>query len=377
MRDAAAMDDAPDRRGTWSEKWDRWADRPDVLPMWVADMDLPAPPCVIEALRARLDHGVLGYTHTPPAFAEALCAWLGARHGWEPRPEWVQAATGMVVAMNTSARILGKPGDGGLVMTPIYPPFLRAPGLAGRRCLQVPLAEGADGFAIDWTAMEAAIAQGATTLWLCSPHNPTGRVWTRAELEKLAAFALTHGLSVVSDEAWMDLVLEPGCRHIPFASIAPELAARTVTIVAPSKTFNLPGLSCAAVIIPDPALRRAYREAGMGMTPWPNAMGLIAAVAAWREGGPWLDGLLAQLRGNRDAAVAGVRGAGLRCHPPQATYLQWIDCRDRWTEPAAACLAAGLGLSDGADFAAPGWLRLNYGCPRTTLDEGLRRLARA
>lgn len=365
-----------DRRGTWSEKWDRWAGR-DVLPMWVADMDLPAPPCVLAALRERLDHAVLGYTHTPPDFGQALCGWLRGRHGWEADPSWVLAAPGMVVAMNTAARILGQPGDDGLVMTPIYPPFLRAPGLAGRRCVQVPLADGPGGAEIDWDALERAAGPRASVLWLCSPHNPSGRVWTRSELERLAAFALARGMHICSDEAWMDLVLEPGRRHTPIASLSPEVAARTITIVAPSKTFNVPGLSCAAVVIPDPALRRAYQAAGMGLTPWTGLMGLVAAVAAWRDGASWLAETLDLLRANRDAAVAAVRAHGLRCHVPEATYLLWIDCRDRgWPDPAQTMIEAGLGLSDGRDFAGPGWMRMNFGCPRATLDEGLRRLAR-
>lgn len=342
--------------------------------MWVADMDLPAPACVLSALRDRLDHAVLGYTHTPPAFAESLCAWLRTRHAWDADPAWVLPAPGMVVAMNTAARILGQSGDDGLVLTPIYPPFLRAPGYAGRRCVPVPL----HGTEIDWEALERAAGPRASVLWLCSPHNPTGRVWTRQELERLAAFALARGMHICSDEAWMDLVLQPGCRHLPISALSPEVAGRTITIVAPSKTFNVPGLSCAAVLIPDPGLRRAYKEAGLGLTPWPNLMGLVGAVAAWQGGGDWLEETLRLLRSNRDAAVAAVQALGLPCQAPEATYLLWIDCRGRgWADPAQVLLEAGLGLSDGRDFAGPGWVRLNFACPRATLDEGLRRLARA
>ncbi len=375
---SSPYDSCPDRANTWSEKWDRWAGK-DILPMWVADMDLPAPPCVIDALRARLDHGVLGYTHCPPAFAEALCAWLRTRHGWEPHPDWVLPAPGMVVAMNVAARALGKPGDDGLVMTPIYPPFLRAPGLASRNCVRVALAETPDGWRIDWDALERATTPKASVLWLCSPHNPTGRVWTRAELERLAAFALSHNMHIVSDEAHLDLVLEPGIRHVPTASLSPEIAACTVTILAPSKTFNIPGLSSAAVIIADPRLRQAYKDAQLGLVPWTNVMGIEAAIAAWRGAGPWLDGLIAHLRTNRDTVHAAItRMAGLRTQRPESTYLTWIDCRARgWADPTAACERVGLGLSDGRAFAGDGWLRLNFGCPTTTLAEGLRRLSLA
>jgi len=361
-----------DRRGTGSEKWEHWAGR-DILPMWVADMDFGAPPCVLDALRARLDHGILGYTRTMPSFAKALASWLERRHGWCIDPSWVVASPGMVVAMDQAARILGEPGSDGLVLTPIYPPFLRAPGHAGRRCVRVPL----DGSSIDWTALERAATPAAKVLWLCSPHNPTGRVWTRDELERLADFAQRHGLHVVSDEAWMDLVLEPGCRHLPFASLPGEAAARSITILAPSKTFNVPGLSCAAVVIPDPTLRAAFTKADLGLVPWPNLMGLIAAEAAWTHGDAWLEALLLQLRTNRDQVHAAVNACpGLSTRLPQATYLTWIDCTARaWPDPAAHFESGGLGLSDGKPFGAPGFVRLNYGCTQATLAEGLRRLS--
>lgn len=360
-----------DRRNSGSEKWERWQGR-DILPMWVADMDFAAPPCVLDALRARLDHGVLGYTRTMPTFGAALAGWLRRRHDWAIDPGWVLSAPGMVVAMDQAARILGEPGSDGLVLTPIYPPFLRAPGHAGRRCVRVPLA----GAEIDWAALERAAGPAAKVLWLCSPHNPTGRVWTRAELEHLADFVLRHDLHVVSDEAWMDLVLEPGCRHLPFASLSPEISARTITIVAPSKTFNLPGLSCAAVIIPDATLRSAYGKADLGLVPWPNLLGLTAAEAAWTHGDGWLDALLPRLRANRDAAHAAVNSLhGLASRLPQATYLTWIDCTARaWPDPAARFEHGGLGLSDGRPFDGDGFVRLNYACPEETLAEGLRRL---
>ncbi|MBN8524897.1 MAG: PatB family C-S lyase [Planctomycetes bacterium] len=365
----------PQRTGTASEKWERWAGR-DVLPMWVADMDVQAPPCVLDALRARLDHGVLGYARTMPSFATSLAGWLRRRHGWEIDPAWVVATPGMVVAMNQAARVLGEPGADGLVMTPIYPPFLRAPGHAGRRCVQVPLTADAG---IDWQALEAAADGPGRVLWLCSPHNPTGRVWSLAELQRLADLVVRRDLHVVSDEAWMDLVLEPGVRHIPFASLSPALAARTITIVAPSKTFNIPGLSCAATIIADQRLRDAYRHADQGLVPWPNALGTIACEAAWSHGDAWLDALLPALRRNRDRVHAAVNALpGLASALPQATYLTWIDCRARgWDDPAAVFERAGLGLSDGRPFAGPGFARLNFACPDALLDEGLRRLGAA
>lgn len=364
------------RHGTWSEKWDRWQGR-DILPLWVADMDVAAPPAVLAALRARLDHGVLGYTRTPGDFAGSLAAWLARRHRWEIDPAWVLPAPGMVVAMGVAARVL-PPGGGSLVTTPIYPPFLRVAAEAGRQRIDVPLVRTGASWELDWAALERAAPQ-ARVLWLCSPHNPTGRTWRHDELARLGDLALRHGLHVVSDEAWMDLVLEPGCTHRMFASLSPEIAARTITIVSPSKTFNLPGLSCAAAIVPDAGLRRAWHAAESGLVPWPNAMGLAAAVAAWSHGEAWLDALLPELRLRRDLVHEAIsRLPGLASALPEATYLAWIDARARgWDDPAATCERAGLGLSDGRAFAGPGFVRLNFACDRPTLDEALRRLGRA
>ena len=357
--------DAPDRRDTWSFKWDRYA--PEVLPLWVADMDLPAPPVVIEALRARLDHGVFGYTGTPPEFGQSLASWLSRRHGWTIDPAWVVPLPGTMVGAAAVARALG--AGPAIVTPPLYPPLLRTPDLAGGRSVRVPLTPE-DG--IDWPALEAAAAE-ARVLWWCSPHNPTGRVWTDAEHAQLEDLVLRHDLTVVSDEIWMDLVLEPGCRHQPLGS-RPRLADRVITLTAPSKTFNLPGLGCAAAIIPDAARRRAVLQAGGPLMAHVTLPGLIAAVAAWQSGDAWLDELIPQLRAHRDSAVDVLKSAGFACSSPQSTYLVWFDASRLGADPTAVALARGVGLSDGREFGRPGWLRLNVACGTSVLEEALRRL---
>ncbi|MFM9025256.1 MAG: MalY/PatB family protein [Planctomycetaceae bacterium] len=371
-----AFASCPDRAGTGSEKWDRWRGR-DVLPVWVADMDFRAPPEVLDALRARVEHGVFGYTHDPPGFAAALAAHLAALHGWEVDPARIVGTPGVVTGLSLTARWLADPGDGIVTFTPVYPPFLTLPGLAGRRVERVPLVPGADSWSIDWSAFEAA-SRSAKLLWLCHPHNPTGTVFERTDLLRIADVAERHGLVVVSDESWSDLVLD-GLPHVPFASLDHPAARRAVTLTAPSKTWNLAGLACAAAILPDPAMTPRFRPAGGGLVPMVNPLGYAAAEAAWRHGDAWRRRLVALLERHRDLVCAAVaRIPGLSCVPARATYLTWIDCRGTGAaDPQAACEAAGLGPSDGRDFGTPGYIRLNAACPTDRLEEALRRLARA
>jgi len=367
----------PDRRNTGSEKWDRWLEG-DVLPLWVADMDFRAPEPVLAALRSRVEHGVFGYTHEPPGFRPALVDHLAARHGWAVDPDWIVGTPGVVTGLAITARLLAALGDGILTFTPVYPPFLTLPGLAGRRAVRVPLVESARAWSIDHDALAAAAAD-ARLLWLCHPHNPTGSVFGPDELLRIADVAERHGLTVVSDEIWNDLVLDGEVAHVPFASLDHPAARRAITLVAPSKTWNLAGLGCAAAIVPDAGLRRRWRAAGEGLVPMVDPLGYAAAEAAWRHGDPWRRELLGVLRAHRDMVVTAVDALpGLACVPPRATYLAWIDCRDSGVaDPHAACVAAGLGPSDGREFGLPGCIRLNLACPTPRLVEALRRLDKA
>jgi len=369
---------SPDRRGTGSEKWDRWAGQ-EILPMWVADMDFQTDPVILEALHAAVEHGVFGYTHEPPDFAPALAEHLLQRHGWQIDPSSVVGMPGVVNGLAITARLLSEPGDEILTFTPIYPPFLTLPALAGRRCRQVPLVRGPQRFEIDWDALAAAISPTTKLLWLCHPHNPTGMVFGASELLGLAEFAERHALRIVSDEIWADLVLDPSAGHIPLAALDHPAARRAITLVAPSKTWNLAGLGCAAGIVPDPQHRRQWRGAGGGLVPMVNPLGYAAAAAAWRLGDPWRQRLLGLLRRHMQMVATTVEQIpGLEWLPPHATYLAWIDCRGTGlADPFAACLAAGLGPSDGLDFGAPGFIRLNVACPTDRLEMGLSRLQMA
>jgi cysteine-S-conjugate beta-lyase len=364
-----------DRRGSDSIKWSRYADR-DILPLWVADMDFAAPPAVIAALQARLAHPVFGYGHTWPSLTESVLAHLEHEYQWRIEAEWIVWLPGLVSGLNVACRAV----DGEvLTATPIYPPFLSAPRFSGRTLRSVDLACHDGRWQWDMDALQAATNTATQLFLLCHPHNPVGRCWTRDELLELADYANRNDLIVCSDEIHCGLVLDPGRQHIPFASLSPAAARRSITLMAPSKTFNIPGLGCAFAVIPDAALRRRFLRAMDGIVPHVNVLGLAACEAAYRDCGDWHRELINVLSANRDRVEAAVaRLPGIRMTHVEATYLAWIDARELGLEqPQAHFEKHGIGLSDGGDFGAPGWLRLNFGCPATTLDEALSRLAAA
>lgn len=367
-----------DRRATGSLKWDRYADR-DVLPLWVADMDFNAPPAVLEALQRRAAHGVFGYTHAPEELVEVILARLWQRYRWRVAAEELVWLPGLVVGLNVVCRAVGEAGDQVLTMTPIYPPFLSAPKLSDRTLATVPMVQEGGRWLIDFAALEAAVTPASRLLLLCSPQNPTGRVFSAEELGWLSAFCRRHDLVLCSDEIHCDLVLEPGCEHLPTASLDTDAAARTITLMAPSKTFNLPGLNCAFAIIQNAGLRRRFQRAMAGIVPYVNLFGYVGALAAYRDSGDWHAALLDYLRGNRDLVGKALKEMpGLRATPGEATYLTWIDARqiDR-DDPAGFFEQAGVGLSDGREFGAPGFVRLNFGCPRPVLQQALERMRKA
>lgn len=372
-----------DRTGSDSVKWAKYAGR-DVIPLWVADMDFAAPPAVLAALRARVDHGVFGYNHPGVSQTEAVLAYLRRQFDWQVDADWIVWLPGLVTGINVACRAVGEPGDAVFTATPIYPPFLGAPVDSGRRVVTAPLVRDSSGWLWDFPAVDAVLKGSQPKLMLlCHPHNPTGRVWTDDELWQLAALAEKHDLVICADEIHNGLVLDPNRRHRVLATLAPEVAARAITLMAPSKTYNIPGLGSAFAIVSDAALRRRFRAAMHGIVPHVNALGMAAMEAALAHCDDWHAALLDYLRGNARAverAVAALPGLDMR--PIEATYLAWIDAREfaadhgvdnpvRYFEPH------GLGLSDGADFGAPGFVRLNFGTRRALLDEALDRLARA
>jgi len=369
------FDQVIDRRNGDSLKWNKYAGR-DILPLWVADMDFAAPPPVIKALQQRVAEGCLGYPLPWQSLSDAVLGYLQREYAWSVEPEWLVWLPGLVTGINAACRAV----DGDVITaTPIYPPFLSAPGLAGKKLATAPLRLEGDRWGWDFAALEPALTLETRLLLLCHPHNPVGRVWDAEELAKLAEFCTRHDLTICSDEIHCGLILEPGLSHTPFAALSPEIAERCITLMAPSKTYNIPGLGCSFAVIPNAALRRRFTGVMRGIVPDANVLGLVAAEAAYRDGEDWRLALIEVLRRNRDRVQSAVAAMpGLSMTPIEATYLAWIDARGLGVaDPAAFFEAAGVGLSNGRDFGLPGWVRLNFGCPTTTLDSALERMSAA
>ncbi len=373
-----------DRRSTNSNKWRKYP--PDVLPLWVADMDFASPEPVVRALRERVEHGVYGYGFEGPEFAEVFVDRLQKRYGWKVSPEAVVLIPGVIPGFNVACRALTRPGDGLLMQLPVYPPILRAPGNHELTRDEALLGRDRDGrYAADLDAFRAAIHGRTRAFLLCNPHNPVGRVFTRDELAGMAQICLERDLPIIADEIHCDL-LYSGQRHIPMASLGSEIERRTITLMAPSKTFNLAGLKVSVAVIPDVSLRERFTAArGDFVQAQVNIMGYTAAFAAYRDGDAWLGELLRYLEANRDFLADYVRRhlPGISMTPPEGTYLAWLDCRS--AGPAAAdpftffLERAKVALNDGALFGrgGQGFVRLNFGSPRALLTEGLERMRRA
>ena len=371
------FDQEIDRRDTASVKWERYRD-PDVLPMWVADTDFAVAPAIQQALRERVAHPVYGYTQVRPQLIELLVTRMGERYGWEVRPSWIVMLPNVITAFYLSCRARGRPGEPVYQPSVIYPPFAHSPTFHGMTRQGIPMRYQDGHPRIDFDWLENNPAAPGQLLFFCNPQNPGGTVYRRDELERLARIVEEQDLVIVSDEVHCDLVLDEDSAHIPVASLGPAVAERSITLMAPSKTFNLAGLGCAFAIVPDARLRREIKV-NPYIVPHVNLMGLAAAEAAYRDGDEWNRQQCAYLRANRDYLVEELnRVPGLSVAPPQATYLAWIDVSALNLEnPAGFFEAAGVGLSPGREFGDPGYLRLNFGCPRSRLAEAVSRMRRA
>ena len=366
------------RHNTASLKWDRYGDSA-VIPLWVADMDFKSPPAVIDALHQRVEQGVYGYGVTPDELLEVVCAMLADRYGWHIRPEWLVWLPGLVSGLNVACRSVGGQGDGVLSLVPVYPPFLTAPQHFNRQLICVELLDNGSRWVIDFGMLEKSITRKTRLLLLCSPHNPVGRVYSREELVQLVSICERHNIIICSDEIHCDLILDVEKKHIPTSVVCPEASARTITLMAPSKTFNIPGLGCSFAIISDAGLRNNFYQAMTGIVPEVNILGLAATLAAYRDGWEWHAALLDYLRENRRLVEQQIGSMdGLVMRHVEATYLAWIDARSiDATSPARYLEKAGVGLSEGSEFGSPGFVRLNFGCPRSLLMQALERMKQA
>jgi cystathionine beta-lyase len=372
------FDTVVERRGTASLKWEKYKGQ-DVIPLWVADMDFQSPPAVIRALQQRVTNGIFGYPVAPDELNEVVVAMLGSRYDWKVKPEWLIWLPGLVTGINVACRAVGDDGDDVMTAVPVYPPFLTAPAHFRRNLIKVALKEENNRWAINLDLLEQAITAKTRLFIFCNPHNPIGRVYTQDEIGALTAICQKHDIIVCSDEIHCDLILDGEKRHVPTATLAPEIAARTITLMSPSKTYNLPGLGCAFAVISEKNLRKRFKEAMAGIVPGVNVLGYTAALAAFKDCSDWQAALLEYLRGNRNTVEQAVgRMPPLSMAPVEATYLAWIDMRAAGMKnPSAFFKDAGVGLQDGIEFGSPGFVRLNFGCPRSLLEEALNRMASA
>ncbi|MFO8009807.1 MAG: PatB family C-S lyase, partial [Dehalococcoidia bacterium] len=300
-------------------------------------------------------------------------------YGWEIEPGWIIWLPGLVTGLNVSCRAVGNPGDGAMTTVPIYPPFLTAPKHSDRKLQKTSMLEANGKWVCDFDRFERALTDSTRLFILCNPQNPTGRVFTREELARFADICLRHDIIICSDEIHCQLILDEDRQHIPTATLSPEIADRTITLMAPSKTYNLPGLGCSFAIIPNRQLRKRFKTTMAGIVPFVNALGYTAALAAYRDGADWLKALLDYLRENRQVVEQAVaQMPELSMNHVEATYLAWIDTRQTGlANPVEYFEEAGVGLSDGIHFDGPGFVRLNFGCPRPRLEEALRRMREA
>ena len=364
-----------DKSSSDSLKWSRYKDS-DILPMWVADMDYRSAEPIIEALHKRVSHGVFGYGIPGDETNSAVLGWLKSRHNWEILPEWIVWTPGLVSALNVICRAFAEPNQEVLTFTPVYPPFLSAPGLSDRSLLTCPLKNTGGIYTIDFENLESVVTEKTKVLLFCNPHNPVGRVWDKETLLKLAAFCLNRNILLCSDEIHCDLILDTSVKHTPTATLNQDIAANSITLMSPAKTFNLPGLNCGFAIIPNARLRQAYNDTAQGIVPHVNVLGYAACRAAYTQGLPWLMNVLDYLRENHRILYDAInRIDGLSMAPVEATYLAWIDVRKpNLSNPAAFFKKAGIGLMNGAEFGQAGFVRLNFACSQKNLLLAIERI---
>ncbi len=382
------FDEVIDRQGSDSIKYDKRDEvfgRKDVIPMWVADMDFKSPPFVIEAISRKLNQEILGYSFRPDGYFTSIVNWLKKRHQWDVRAEWIEFSPGIVPALNMCTLAYTNPGDEIIIQPPVYTPFFRAARDHGRRLVYNCLKETESGWIMDIDDLASKITPSTRMVILSNPHNPVGRAWHREELEAVVDLCRGKEIVIISDEIHSDLILQ-GNRHVPLASLSEEAAAMTVTCIAPSKTFNLAGLSTSSLIISDESLHNKFwttiENLHMHLG---NIFGNVASEAAYTYGEEWLEELLLYIRGNVDLVVSFCQEyiPSIKPVKPEATYMIWLDCRalglDGRNLQRFFVEKAGVGLNEGSAFGpgGEGFMRMNLACPRATVLKALEKIKKA
>jgi cystathionine beta-lyase len=372
------FDQIIDRRNSSSAKWEKYRDR-DILPMWVADADFAVAPAIQQAVIERAQHPVYGYTTPPPHLVEVIVERMKRLYDWDIHPRWLLFLPGVVGAMNCACRSNGKPGDPVYTPALIYPNISNAPQLSSRINQPIPMSLQHGRLVIDLDWLEQQESKPGQVLLLCNPQNPGGAVYRKSELERLADIAEHQELVICSDEIHCELVLDPETRHIPIASLNPQIEQRSITLMAPSKTFNLAGLGFSFAIVPNPELRAGMLRARSGIIPYVGLMGYAAAEAAYEFSEEWRLQLCAYLAGNRDFLLDAIDSIpGIEAGSVEATYLAWLDVSALGLDnPPAFFEAAGVGMSPGHEFGDAGGMRLNFGCPRSMVEQAVERIRKA
>jgi cystathionine beta-lyase len=370
------FDEQINRKNTDSYKWDMFNDPETVIPMPVADMDFRCPPPILEALKKVTDHGVLGYSIVPAILKETFQERLKKLYNWDTQQEWQVWIPGLVPAITATCKAIGNIGDAVITAIPVYHPFHLAPNYVGKQLQTFPMKEVENRWTFDFEALEATITPETKLFMLCNPHNPGGTVYTKAELEQLLAICQKHEIIICSDEIHCDLILDSTKPHIPTASLSKEAEAMTITLMAPSKTFNIAGLGCSVAIIPNPVLRKQFEDAKNGFFPPLTRHSQDAALAAYRDCEEWRVELVDYLTQNHDYLYQELNGyKGLKMLPLEATYLAWIDARATGIEDIQALLlAAGVRVMDGKVFMGEGFFRLNFACTKALLVEAVNKI---
>lgn len=377
-----------DRSNTRSYKWDqseKLFGHKDILPLWVADMDFESPREAVEALKQRAAEGIYGYTIRDDAYMDSIVGWFARRHNWTFKKEWLTDTPGIVPALSIAVQAFTEKGGQVVIQSPVYYPFFDVINLNERELVNSPLLEVNGRLEMDFDGLEHIFQNGAKLMLLCNPHNPGGRVWDRADLERLAALVIKYDVIVVSDEIHCDMIM-PGHTHIPFASLSDEVAARTITTLAPSKTFNLPGLQTAFTVISNLRIKRIFDKLVKALSiHMVNFFGPVATEACYTYGDAWLDELTLYIAGNADYAITFIQNRLPMLKPmkPEGTYLLWVDCRALSLDVAGIkdlmFNQARVAFSEGSVFGpgGEGRLRINLACPRSVLAQALEQFAQA
>jgi cysteine-S-conjugate beta-lyase len=370
------FDEIINRKNTDSFKWDFFNDQEDTISMPVADMDFRSPEPILQALRDVTEHGVFGYSIVPEELKNVLQERLERLYGWKTEKDWQVWIPGLVPAITATCRAIGEIGDGVLTSIPVYHPFHLAPGYVGKKLQTFPIIEVDNRWTFDFEALENAITPDTKLFMLCNPYNPAGTVFTKEELEKLVSICQKHDIVICADEIHCDLILDLNKKHIPVASLSQVAENMTITLLAPSKTFNIAGLGCSVAVISNPDLRQKFNAAKDGFFPPLPRHSLVAALSAYKDCEDWRLQLIDYLKVNHDYLFQELNGyKGLKMLPLEATYLSWIDARETGiTDIQERILKAGVRLIDGKLFMGEGFLRLNFACSKSVLVEAVKRI---